>query len=196
MQSRSYLGLFNRLWFTFRATALLSFLVLSASVVTAQPATGTVSGRVFNPATQEYVRNAEVAIPGTNHVTYTADDGSYSFTGVPAGETTVTVNYTGYEPASAKLTVSGGQIATRDFDLKGIVYAPKAGESVVAVRQAIGGIAERGGPTLEDASRFANGASKARLSKFDRCLPEELLGRLIVEGVLDVEGARAALRAV
>src|SRR5687767_14662650 len=131
MQSRSYLGLFNRLWFTFRATALLLFLVLSASVATAQPATGTVSGRVFNPATQEYVRNAEVAIPGTNHVTYTADDGSYSFTGVPAGETTVTVNYTGYEPASAKLTVSGGQIATRDFDLKGIVYAPKAGESVV-----------------------------------------------------------------
>jgi iron complex outermembrane recepter protein len=115
---------------TFRAF-VLAFVLLSAASAVAQPATGTVSGRVFNPATQEYVRNAEVAIPGTNHVTYTADDGSYSFTGVPAGETTVTVNYTGYETASAKLTVSSGQVATRDFDLKGVVYAPKAGDTVV-----------------------------------------------------------------
>jgi ATP-dependent Lhr-like helicase len=74
-----------------------------------------------------------------------------------------------------------------------IRFKEKAGESVVAVREAIRSIAERGGPTVDDAARFAIGASRGRLSKFDRCLPEDLLGRLIVEGVLDVEGARAVL---
>ncbi|HVZ32045.1 MAG TPA: ATP-dependent helicase, partial [Polyangiaceae bacterium] len=72
-------------------------------------------------------------------------------------------------------------------------FKEKAGESVVAVREVIASIAERQGPTAADAARFAIGASKGRLSKFDRCLPEELLGRLIVEGVLDVEGARAVV---
>jgi len=74
-----------------------------------------------------------------------------------------------------------------------IRFKEKAGESVVAVRQVIAKIAERQGPTAEDAARFAVGASKGRLSKFDRCLPEDLLGRLIVEGVLDVEAARAVV---
>ncbi|MGH7956710.1 MAG: carboxypeptidase-like regulatory domain-containing protein, partial [Opitutaceae bacterium] len=68
---------------------------------------------------------------------YTADDGSYVCTGVPAGETTVTVNYTGYEPGSVQLNVSGGAKATRDFDLKGAVYQPgKAADgSVVKLDQ-------------------------------------------------------------
>ena len=70
---------------TFRSFALLALFVASAAIAAAQTgaATGAIAGRVFNPATQEFVRNAEVAIAGTNLVTYTADDGSYSFTGVP-----------------------------------------------------------------------------------------------------------------
>jgi len=73
-------------------------------------------------------------------------------------------------------------------------FKEKAGESLVAVRQAIDAIAERGGPTVSDAARFAIGATRGRLSKFDRCLPEEMLGRLIVEGVLDADGAAAVGR--
>ncbi|HUR56086.1 MAG TPA: TonB-dependent receptor [Opitutaceae bacterium] len=92
----------------------------------AQSSTGTISGRVFNPTTQEFVRNAEVAVPGTNLVTYTADDGTYSLSGLPPGATTLSVTYTGYEPASAQLNVSAGASAVRDFDLTPALFAPKS----------------------------------------------------------------------
>lgn len=112
-----------------RVCALGGLLALVGSVAAlAQSASGsgTILGRVFNPATQEYVRNAEVAIPGTNLVTYTADDGSYSLSGVPAGQVTLSVIYTGYVPATAQLTVGVGLTTTRDFDLQGVVYQPGA----------------------------------------------------------------------
>ncbi|MES2692699.1 MAG: carboxypeptidase regulatory-like domain-containing protein, partial [Verrucomicrobiota bacterium] len=120
-------------------TSLLGVFLLLAAPAFAQPATGTISGRIYNPATQEYVRNAEVAIPGTNLVAYSADDGTYLLTGVPAGATSVSVTYTGYETASAQLTVSPGLTATRDFELKGAVYQPGAkaaqNQSVVQLQQ-------------------------------------------------------------
>ncbi len=96
-------------------------------------ATGTIIGRVFNPVTQQYVRNAELAIPGTNFVTYSADDGSFILTGVPAGDVTLNVTYTGYEPASTRLALAPGASATHQFDLKASVYQP--GSSVVQLSQ-------------------------------------------------------------
>ena len=38
-------------------------------------ATGTLSGRVFNPATGEFVRNAEVRVAGTDRLAYTGEGG-------------------------------------------------------------------------------------------------------------------------
>ncbi|MBI5769362.1 MAG: TonB-dependent receptor [Verrucomicrobia bacterium] len=100
-------------------SALLFLLALSLVplALRAQPATGTVSGRVFNPATGEYVRNAEVTATGTDLSTFTADDGSFSLSNVPAGTVTVRVAYTGYETATAQLNLTAGLIATRDFTL-------------------------------------------------------------------------------
>ena len=94
---------------------------------------------VFNPATQEYVRNAEVRVDGTNLVTYSGDDGSYVFANVPAGEIGLAVTYTGYEPAAARLTLGAGLTATRDFELKGATFQPGAKpltkENVVVLNQ-------------------------------------------------------------
>ncbi|MFM7752642.1 MAG: hypothetical protein ACKPB0_19710, partial [Opitutaceae bacterium] len=39
---------------------------------------GTVQGRVFNPATGEYVRDAEVRLDGSGQVVYSANDGSFT----------------------------------------------------------------------------------------------------------------------
>lgn len=97
--------------------------------------TGSIAGRVFNPATQEYVRNAELAVAGTALVAYSADDGSFTFTGVPAGEVTLTLRYTGYEPASAVLRVGPGATAMRDFELVPAGSKPGAGASVVKLDQ-------------------------------------------------------------
>ena len=44
----------------------------------------------------------------------------------PAGAATLTVTYTGYEPASAQLNVSAGATVTRDFDLTPALFAPRS----------------------------------------------------------------------
>src|SRR3954469_10866174 len=92
-------------------------------------ATGAITGRVFNAATKEYVRNAEVRVDGTNIVAYTEDAGVYRLAGVPAGQANISVTYSGAEPVRATLTIAPGQAATRDFELS----SKSAGESVVTL---------------------------------------------------------------
>ena len=50
--------------FAFRS--LLLALLLPLALLAQGGGTGRIAGRVFNPATQEYVRNAEVSVEGTN----------------------------------------------------------------------------------------------------------------------------------
>ena len=47
-------------------------LLLAAVAFAADAATGAIQGRVFNPATQEYVRNAEITVAGGNLAVVTA----------------------------------------------------------------------------------------------------------------------------
>jgi iron complex outermembrane recepter protein len=80
--------------------------------------TGAIEGRVFNPLTGEYIRNAEVRVQGSEQLVVTEADGHFRVPQVPAGAVTVTVNYTGYLPATATVEVTAGQIAQRNFDLQ------------------------------------------------------------------------------
>ena len=80
-------------------------------------ATGTIAGRILNPATGEYVRHAEVAVRGTALVAISGDDGFYQLTGVPAGEAILTVAYTGAAPVTATVPVRAGETSTRDLEL-------------------------------------------------------------------------------
>lgn len=76
-----------------------------------------------------------------------------------------------------------------------ITLKEDAAKSIVALQDTLRAIAARSGPTLEDARAHCRSANaKARFSKFDMCLPEEQLETLLVEGVLDVEGAQRAVR--
>jgi iron complex outermembrane receptor protein len=79
--------------------------------------TGTIQGRVFNPATRDYVRDARVSLDGTNQVTFSEGDGSFSFTNVPAGPASITITYTGYNTVTENLTVTAGQILVREINL-------------------------------------------------------------------------------
>jgi TonB-dependent receptor len=79
--------------------------------------TGTITGRVFNPTTGEYVRNAEVRLAGTDRIESTGSDGSFEFLRVPAGQVTLTVNYTGYTPATDTFNVTAGQAVAREINL-------------------------------------------------------------------------------
>src|SRR4051812_3290892 len=80
-------------------------------------ATGMITGRVFNPATGEYIRNAEIRIEGTQQVAQTEDGGYYRLTNAPTGDITITATYTGHQSATAKVSVAPGATVTRDFEL-------------------------------------------------------------------------------
>lgn len=77
---------------------------------------GTIAGRIFNPATGEYVRHAEVRVVGGPSVS-SGDEGLYLLSGVAAGEATVVVSFTGLRTETATVRVAPGATVTHDFDL-------------------------------------------------------------------------------
>lgn len=92
-------------------------------------ASGGVRGRVFDTASGEYVRNAEVRIEGTPIVAYSEDGGAFRLSGVPAGEVTVLVRYAGLQEARVAVTVAAGQTAVLDIELKAPIYAASGDET-------------------------------------------------------------------
>ncbi len=120
------------------------FSVLSISAQTA--GTGTVQGRVFNPSSQEYVRNAEVRLEGSNEVAYTENDGSFQLRNVPAGDASIVVTYSGYDTVKQTFTVSAGAIAAREINLvSSATSAPAAGKDGILKLQAFTVSTEREG---------------------------------------------------
>ncbi|HEY0946893.1 MAG TPA: TonB-dependent receptor [Opitutaceae bacterium] len=116
------------------ATFLIAWLgtfFLACTVFAQRPGTGIIVGRVFNPATGEYLRNAEVRAEGTNRTAVTQGDGFYRLTEVPAGEVTVRVSYTGYQTATTTLVLGAGETATRDFDLRSTQARATSGDEPV-----------------------------------------------------------------
>jgi iron complex outermembrane recepter protein len=122
----------SRSWLRFVAFACCW---LAGTLALHAQGTGTIQGRVYNPTTQQYVRNAEVRIEGTNQVTATESDGSFTFNNVPAGPARITISYTGYATATETLTISAGQTATREINLASTeAGVSKAGEGVVQLQ--------------------------------------------------------------
>lgn len=110
------------------------FLLLGLSLAGLQAQTtgrGLVTGRVFNAASQEYVRNAEVRVEGSNISTLSGDGGAYRLAGVPAGEVTIVASYTGLQETKAVVTVIAGQTAAFDFNLMETSYAAPAADDKV-----------------------------------------------------------------
>jgi iron complex outermembrane recepter protein len=120
----------SRRWLT--SVALACCWLSTVLTIQAQPAaTGTVQGRVYNPASKEYVRNVEVRLEGTNQITYTENDGSFQFSDVPAGPASISVTYTGYKPVTESFTITPGQIATREISITSTVEGPATKDGVV-----------------------------------------------------------------
>lgn len=123
----------------FFAVALWSFLAVLTGTSYAQNATGTISGRVLNVGTGQYLRSASVTVVGTNLSTLTEDGGSFTLTGVPAGAAKVAISYTGLDATETVVNVTAGQTVNRDFELTSKDYAAKnivkLGEFVVATER-------------------------------------------------------------
>jgi TonB-dependent receptor len=92
------------------------FLLVSAVVFGAVP-TGSISGRIQNVVTGQYLNNARVSVQGTDLVAFTDQTGSYRLAGVPAGAVVLEIFYTGLDAQQLTLTVTPGQIVERDVAL-------------------------------------------------------------------------------
>jgi TonB-linked SusC/RagA family outer membrane protein len=98
--------------------------ILVAAAATAVPvvavhaqATGTITGRVTDRATQQPIADAQVLIVGTTRGARTNDAGQYRLAGVPAGSVRIRVIRLGYEADTKAITLNGGETTTADFTL-------------------------------------------------------------------------------
>ncbi|MFC1610307.1 DEAD/DEAH box helicase [Myxococcota bacterium] len=83
-------------------------------------------------------------------------------------------------------TELGGRCVVRNTSID---LRDAAGKSDVAIRQAIRKFAEEGRPNEADERRYADGAVRSQVSKFESCLPPRLLHSLWSRAGLDVHGA-------
>jgi TonB-dependent receptor len=116
-------------------TAVLVFGFVWIAPLCGQNSTvGTIQGRVYNPAAQEFVRNAEVRLEGTAQVMYTENDGTFRFPNVPGGTAAVTITYTGYNTVRESLTVTPGQVAMREINLISTAGAAASKDGVLQLQ--------------------------------------------------------------
>jgi hypothetical protein len=80
-------------------------------------ATGTLSGRVKNVVTGQYLSSARVSIKDTDLVAFTDQSGEYRIANVPAGQVSIEVLYTGLDLQQATLTVAAGETTQHDVGL-------------------------------------------------------------------------------
>ncbi|OAM89019.1 hypothetical protein AW736_15080 [Termitidicoccus mucosus] len=94
----------------------------SPSVFSQQTGSGSITGRILNQATGQYLGSALVTIEGTSIETTTDSTGSYRLVNVPAGAARVTASYAGLDKKTQTVTVADGIEAAADFNLTAQVY--------------------------------------------------------------------------
>ena len=108
----------RRPWRDLVAACLGGVFLVGLATAQQEAGTGSISGRVFNPATREYLNRAEVTVAAMGRSTFTDSNGAYSIGRVPAGPVVVTVYYSGFDEARAAINVIAGTNTVQDFELK------------------------------------------------------------------------------
>ena len=91
-------------------------LLLSPAIASAQN-TGTIRGRVTESKSNLPLAGVQISVDGTRLGTQSSTDGSYTITGVPTGQQTLTARRVGYSPQKATLSVGTGATNTHNFTL-------------------------------------------------------------------------------
>lgn len=82
--------------------------------------TGTISGRVQNVVTGQFLNKARVTLKGTTTTVYTDNFGVYQIVAVPAGPATLEVFYTDLDPVTLTLEVPAGGAVEQNVDLTSV----------------------------------------------------------------------------
>ena len=72
---------------------------------------------MLNLTSKSYLTNARITVDGTRLEVFTDDSGEFRLVGVPAGEVSVRVFFTGLTPQTVRVAMSAGQTVRRDFEL-------------------------------------------------------------------------------
>jgi iron complex outermembrane receptor protein len=88
-----------------------------AAPLTAQNATGIVTGRVLDSASRQPLSAVSVRVVGTSIGALTKNDGSFSIGGVTAGAHQMRASRIGFAPQTVSVNVTGGGTITADFTL-------------------------------------------------------------------------------
>ncbi len=102
---------------SFPLTACILLLACLGPGVRAQPATGSISGRVQSEVTGQYLLNVRVTVKGTDLTAFTDSYGTFRLGGVPSGTVTLDTFYSGLDPQQVALTLTPGQAVVRDISL-------------------------------------------------------------------------------
>lgn len=102
----------------FRTLTFVLFCLAGGVGFAAAPGTtGTITGRVQNVVTGQYLNQARVTLRGSSQVVFTDNFGTYQLVGVPVGTATVEFFYTDLDPVVATLTVTAGGTLEHNVDL-------------------------------------------------------------------------------
>ncbi len=99
------------------ASAPLVGAATSPAAGSAEVRTGTITGRVSQPATGEFVERVRITVEGTTLETFTDADGNYRLTNVPVGVVRVGAFFTGLGQQTSSVTVTAGSITAHDIAL-------------------------------------------------------------------------------
>ena len=103
---------------SFRTGLSLAACLFGVATAGAQaPAVGGIAGRVFNVTSDSFLNNARITVAGRHLEVFSDETGEYRLSGLPAGEWTLTVFFTGLEPQTATVTVPTDRVVRRDFSL-------------------------------------------------------------------------------
>ena len=91
-------------------------LLLSPAIASAQN-TGTIRGRVTESKSNLPLAGVQISVDGTRLGAQSSNDGTYTITGVPTGQQTLTARRVGYSPQKATLSVGTGATNNQNFTL-------------------------------------------------------------------------------
>ncbi len=95
-------------------------LAADASVATPAAQSGTVSGRVKNAATGQYLNNARVTVPGSDVVAFSDATGEFQLANLPAGSVALDIFFTDLDAQRINVNVIAGQTVTQDVALTSV----------------------------------------------------------------------------
>ncbi len=92
----------------------------SGSAAASSRANGSITGRVQNVVTGQYLNNARVTVRSTDLVAFTNETGAYRLPAVPAGTVVIEVFYTGLDPQTISVALAPGESVAQDVDLTSV----------------------------------------------------------------------------